>query len=258
GGKKVRGLNSEFMSSNNCDGVDIPIYVREGDGKRLELGQGVAWLKADYKGRQLPGGSNGIAGALRVVTGINEDEAWKVIIKAYEVNEARLGNHNDDNHGALVDFEEIKSQEEGCGNQDKIVDNELLMYKDLGVDSGVRAERIEIIKRHGGSFPALTGKHEEKAVAVNLVMGKTFDTTKAVGEEESVFNADLWAAMEVGEWLYKELSDEQRGDLSKEEFVKDITKAVLRDYLQTAKALGAEKTLSVNASEGVNLQGESL
>jgi DNA repair photolyase len=36
GGKKVRGLNKEFMSSNNCDGIDIPIYVREGDGKRFE------------------------------------------------------------------------------------------------------------------------------------------------------------------------------------------------------------------------------
>ncbi len=35
-GKKVRGLNKEFMSSNNCEGMDIPIYVREGDGKRFE------------------------------------------------------------------------------------------------------------------------------------------------------------------------------------------------------------------------------
>jgi len=31
GGKKVRGLNSEFMSSNNCEGIDIPIYVRKGE-----------------------------------------------------------------------------------------------------------------------------------------------------------------------------------------------------------------------------------
>ncbi|MEA2074938.1 MAG: radical SAM protein [Euryarchaeota archaeon] len=36
GGKEVRGLNAEFMSSNNCEGVDIPLYVREGDGKRFE------------------------------------------------------------------------------------------------------------------------------------------------------------------------------------------------------------------------------
>ena len=36
GGKKVRGLNKEFMSSNNCDGVDIPIYVRRGDAERFE------------------------------------------------------------------------------------------------------------------------------------------------------------------------------------------------------------------------------
>ncbi|TET81846.1 hypothetical protein E3J38_03210 [candidate division TA06 bacterium] len=25
------GLNSEFMSSTNCEGIDIPIYVRDGD-----------------------------------------------------------------------------------------------------------------------------------------------------------------------------------------------------------------------------------
>ncbi|RCV65158.1 DNA repair photolyase [Methanophagales archaeon] len=36
GGKKVRGLNRAFMSSNNCEGIDIPIYVRCGDGKRFE------------------------------------------------------------------------------------------------------------------------------------------------------------------------------------------------------------------------------
>ena len=36
GGKEVEGLNKRFMSSNNCEGVDIPIYVRKGDGKRFE------------------------------------------------------------------------------------------------------------------------------------------------------------------------------------------------------------------------------
>ncbi len=36
GGKRVRGLNKEFMSSNNCEGVNVPIYVRKGDGKRFE------------------------------------------------------------------------------------------------------------------------------------------------------------------------------------------------------------------------------
>jgi len=35
-GKEVRGLNAEFMSSYNCEGINIPIYVREGDGKRFE------------------------------------------------------------------------------------------------------------------------------------------------------------------------------------------------------------------------------
>ncbi len=40
GGKKVEGLNKEFMSSNNCEGVDIPLYMRKGDGKRFEPVQG--------------------------------------------------------------------------------------------------------------------------------------------------------------------------------------------------------------------------
>ncbi len=35
-GKMVKGLNNEFMSSNNCEGIDIPLYIREGDGKRFE------------------------------------------------------------------------------------------------------------------------------------------------------------------------------------------------------------------------------
>ena len=26
---KIRGLNQEFMSSRNCEGIDIPIYKRE-------------------------------------------------------------------------------------------------------------------------------------------------------------------------------------------------------------------------------------
>ena len=31
GGKNVRGLNNEFMSSHNCEGIDIPLYIRKGD-----------------------------------------------------------------------------------------------------------------------------------------------------------------------------------------------------------------------------------
>jgi DNA repair photolyase len=40
GGKKFEGLNKDFMSSNNCEGVDVPIYVRKGDGKKFEPVQG--------------------------------------------------------------------------------------------------------------------------------------------------------------------------------------------------------------------------
>lgn len=40
GGKEVRGLNAEFMSSNNCEGVNIPLYVREGDEMLFEPVQG--------------------------------------------------------------------------------------------------------------------------------------------------------------------------------------------------------------------------
>jgi DNA repair photolyase len=40
GGKQVAGLNKEFMTSRNCEGVDIPLYVRHGDGKRFEPVEG--------------------------------------------------------------------------------------------------------------------------------------------------------------------------------------------------------------------------
>ncbi len=39
-GKRVRGLNREFMSSNNCEGVDVPIYVRREEGERFEQVEG--------------------------------------------------------------------------------------------------------------------------------------------------------------------------------------------------------------------------
>ncbi|HDS45822.1 MAG TPA: radical SAM protein [Methanomicrobia archaeon] len=37
-GKRVRGLNAEFMSANreNCEGINVPLYVRPGEGKRFE------------------------------------------------------------------------------------------------------------------------------------------------------------------------------------------------------------------------------
>jgi len=34
--KRLKGLNREFMSSRNCEGIDVPLYVRAGDGKRFE------------------------------------------------------------------------------------------------------------------------------------------------------------------------------------------------------------------------------
>jgi len=40
GGNKVNGLNSEFMSSYSCEGIDVPLYIRTGDGKQFELVQG--------------------------------------------------------------------------------------------------------------------------------------------------------------------------------------------------------------------------
>jgi DNA repair photolyase len=36
GVKHVTGLNREFMSSYSCEGIDVPLYVRAGDGKRFE------------------------------------------------------------------------------------------------------------------------------------------------------------------------------------------------------------------------------
>ena len=53
-GKKVAGLNTKFMSSNNCEGIDVPIYVREGDGTRFEPVRGCdgSCLKCYYADKE--------------------------------------------------------------------------------------------------------------------------------------------------------------------------------------------------------------
>jgi DNA repair photolyase len=35
-GKHVKGLNEEFMNSGNCEGIDVPLYARAGDGTQFE------------------------------------------------------------------------------------------------------------------------------------------------------------------------------------------------------------------------------
>ncbi len=34
--KRFKGLNREFMSSHNCEGIDVPLYITTGDGKQFE------------------------------------------------------------------------------------------------------------------------------------------------------------------------------------------------------------------------------
>ena len=70
GGKKVRGLNGEFLSSNNCEGVDMPIYVRKEDGKRFEPVQGCDGncLKCHFSDKEPACG----------IPDLKKAEAWKL------------------------------------------------------------------------------------------------------------------------------------------------------------------------------------
>ncbi len=66
-GSQVRGLNREFMTTRNCEGADVPLYIRQGDSFRpvdcdgacllcgdpvcgiSELAGGGAWKLKDYR-----------------------------------------------------------------------------------------------------------------------------------------------------------------------------------------------------------------
>jgi len=195
----------------------------------------------NYTGGQFAGGSNGELGALRVVTGLGEDEARGVLTRVCSKRGIRLGNHNDDGHGEIKEKEELSNRTKGCGNQDKLAEGELPMYEDLGINKAIQIARIDWIKEQGGLFPALAGSHEEKGTGINLAGGTTFDTKTAVNEESSIFNLDVRQMYEFAPDIYEELPDEVKRQIKTEDFRKQMVKAVVRDYLQTLKALGGSE-----------------
>jgi hypothetical protein len=209
------------------------------DGRTPKKVDGYDFADGSFNGRQFAGGTFGIIGALRSTTDRNEDEARAFVKRVYEKNGWRIGDHIDDDHGSINDTEILKTRNMGCGNQDKIREGAIPMYAEgqVGVTPEEVDDRFTWLRKINGYLPVLKGEHEEKGAAVNLFLGKTFNTEKAVEQNKSIFNLDLAEAHYIAQTFYKEMESNSDGAGAKDQFVQDFINAVIRDYLQTLAAL---------------------
>ena len=216
-----------------------------GDGKVTD------YKDNSYTGSQLAGGSAGEVSALRLVTGLSENEAQEVVMTTDYKQGFRLGNHNDNKHGKITSELELSQRIDGCGDQDKSSQGALPMYESLKLDQEVKQARVNWIKEKGGLYLTLGGSHEEKAAVINLTDGITFDTKQAVLAEESVFNQDVREAWKLAPELFQELPLEVKEKIKEADFQYQMTEALIRNYLQTLKALNGPNKLQIKAGIGI-------
>lgn len=235
------------------------------DGHRCVDGRGILETYGDgsltgyknegYSGDQFPGATLGIIEATRVVGGLDEETTRQVVKKTCDTNGIKMGGHIDDAQGEITTREELEARTRGCGNQDAAAEGRIPMYIGL-VDRDVIDDRFVWLKENRGVVAILAGGHEEKLAAVNLETEKTFDTLEAVKDNESIFNADLVAAHELGGQIFDELMISgipHQGSADREIFQRELVSEVIRDYMQTLVALGRPKKLSIHADPEVEI-----
>lgn len=195
--------------------------------------------EAAYLGSQFPGGTLGLLDVLRASTGFTEAVARDIITSVCMKNNARMGGHIDNEHGHIQDTEILTQRNEGCGNQGKAASGGIELLKGLIDTDGINA-RYEWLRSQGAAIAVLAGEHQERLAAINLEQGITFDTSRAVTEENSIFNLDLPAAQEMAGYIYDEISARGIGtalEMNRQEFTELYVKNMVKDFLQTIKAL---------------------
>ncbi len=208
------------------------------------LGEEYSYDKGKYTGRQFPGGTFGIIGVLRVLTGLNEEQVRKLVLQVYEENGWQIGDHIDDDHNQITDVEILDLRNRGCGHEDKIREGALPLYQKI-VTSQEVDKRFEWIRKQGGYLPVLTGNHLAEAAGVNLIANETFGNKEAVSNKDHFFNCDLATVAEVAQKLYQPISNESWFSGDKQIFVDKFIKTVTRDYLQTLAALSEIREIQV-------------
>lgn len=238
------GFTVKEMKSNLSNHY-IPVDSSQGDrcvdDRRDKPIDNYPYDQGEYNGRQFPGGTFGIIGALRVVTGMKEKEAQDLVVRAYRKRGWKIGDHIDDEHGQITDLEKLEKRTKGCGNQDAIRAGKVGIYSFVApeeVDS-----RFELIKRERGYLPVLTGEHEAVGAGINLKKGTTFNPKSAVPKKESIFNLDLLEVEGVAKELWQELDSRQKQDQTEESFVSSFLRTVIKDYLQTLAALNGPREI---------------
>jgi len=206
------------------------------DDRKTQIFENYSYDKGKYNGRQFAGGTFGIIGALRIAAEMNENEARTFVKDVYHQQGWQIGDHIDDEHGHITDPKKLLQRNKGCGNQDKIRDGEIPMYSSIVSPEDVD-DRFNWIKDIDGYLPVLTGEHEPQGAGINLVENTTFNTNKAVKNQESIFNLDLAEAHHIGQVFYNEMDEEFKQKTEKGDFVNSFVDATIRDYLETLSAL---------------------
>jgi hypothetical protein len=208
--------------------------------------------KGEYDGAQLPGGTVGLLDEVKAAELLSESEARDLVGRTYRRHGFTLGIHSDDHHCEITDPVELEKYEEGCGNQKKKAEGKIPMINDVS-DELVRDRQKWVIDNGGQKIP-LTDKHCESCGAINLVPGTTFNTSRAAVEEHAIFNADV-AELYMRAGLMFDTAGEEGMETIKakigddrQKFQDDVTCALVRDYLQTARVLAGADTIHVRSN----------
>jgi len=134
-------------------------------------------------GVQIPGGIYGIIDAIKHVSGVTEEDAWK---RAHDAG-IPIDGHIDEHHGA-----------KGCGYA-RLVEEEPQTV--LAPESVEAQKRLEKIQKAGGSVLTLLGDHHPTHALINHKENFSLDPIKATQDGFGIFNFDMWAAKKFGEKL---------------------------------------------------------
>lgn len=233
---------------------------RCGDGRAVleeytKGGGSTGYTNENYKGSQIFGGTLGMIGLLRHVAKMDEASARVVISAVYKKYDIKMGNHIDDDHGRKQTVEELAERNAGCANQGEAAKGNMPMYKGM-VDQQTVDSRYQYLQDHDASIPVLTGEHEEKRQALNLIPKMTFSTGKAVEEDNSIFNVDLAEIHRRAGLIYKHLQDEgisYTGSSEEGGFQDEFIHAAVLDCAQTYEALDKPKVFHIHADERVEI-----
>lgn len=141
-------------------------------------------------GVEVPGAIYGILDMIKSLTGVNEDEARKIVIRSG----IPIAAHVDDHHHG----------QKGCGYAGKVeTDPESV----LASESITEENRLQWVQQHGGTVMEYTGVHNPSYAVINFRPEKSIDSDQAMARGIGIFNFDGWVIQEYVNRINENNSD---------------------------------------------------